>query len=201
MPGYRSIGLFLFVAFSACTTPEDTISHAQRRLLQVLQNHEYFEISAGPPSIKLILPPGPQEAEKNRKTLSEIESDLQKIDNQKLAAGFSREYRELLKVLQTIREKGITSGFNPVSCVLTRQLLEISGKNDEQQLRAFIAKIPEYYAEVEARWQPCLPAQAREAADQSLKTLDLLDSLQAPQDARLAVKDFIGLCNSARLDH
>lgn len=199
MPGYRLLIFILIIGLDACNSPEDRISNAQKRLLEVLHHREYFEIRAEGQVLKLPLPPDEQQAEANRQTLSQIESELQAMNNEKLDAGFKQKREELLRLLQSLRATNALAGFDPLACVITDTLSEVVDKQENALFQALTKQLAAYYAMVEARWQPCPRARAREAAERSVPALELLSRLDAPQEARMAVKDFIGLCNSAML--
>jgi hypothetical protein len=98
-----------------------------------------------------------------------------------------------------------TPFFDPSGCDVSGQLKQFS---DHPELPLLLEKIPAYYAQIELRWQIPDRRFVSKAVDGAQTALDLLHGLEKGSGkevvartgaARAAVKDFIGLCQSAML--
>ena len=95
--------------------------------------------------------------------------------------------------------------FDPSRCVVSGQLQQFS---NHPELPIVLEKIPAYYAQIEQRWQIPEHRFVAKTVDASMSTLDMLHGLAKnsgvegvarTEAARCAIKDFIGLCQSAIL--
>lgn len=95
--------------------------------------------------------------------------------------------------------------FDPSKCVPLKPLQEWLGHPDGLLL---LEQLPAYYAAVENRWQRPAPHLVPKAVEASVQALDALDHAENRQKtagtanwkaAKAAIKDYIGLCQSAYL--
>jgi len=190
---YSVFLLFLFLM--SCESPEEKISRLQSQTLAALGVGDSFEIKTKSQTFKLALPPAPEKAEQCAKQILAIRQEANMLDIESLSAADQQRLRGLNAILVALVQGGDGSAFDPTKCVVADLL---KGNFKDSTTKILLEKIPEYYAEVERRWQPPNKLRAQSAAQQSLQALDMLHEMGADADqAKLAVKDFIGMCQSA----
>lgn len=193
----RCAPLFVFLVFMGCESPHDKISRLQGELLTALGERDYFEIVAEKQKIRLPLPPAPELAAARKVKISEINLETYSMDSKKLNAEDQQRLQDLCGYLNQIVQRGNGAFFDPTKFVLAEVL---SAQQTTGATEQILQKMPEYYAEVERRWQTPDPARAQVAAEQSIRVLEQLEKMgDRALSARLAVKDFMGLCHSAVL--
>lgn len=200
LPRYAILCFLLL--FIACESPHDRISRLQTELLTALGERDYFEIKTGKQLARLPLPPSPELAQSRKLRVSEINLETHSFENEKLTDEDQKRLDQLCANLNEMVKRGDGAFFDPGKCVLNDDIRQKIEQGDLEYNNILLQKIPEYYAEVERRWQTPDPARARMAAERSLAVLDWLEKMgAASMPARLAVKDFICLCKSAVLEH
>lgn len=191
----RYSALLLLLTLMSCESPEGKISRLQSETLELLSSSDFFVIKTQSQTIKLALPPAPEKAELCAQRVPAILKELNSMDTTSLSAADRQKLAGLKAIVETLAKEGIGSAFDPNKYVVA-DLLDGSFKDGTGKL--LLEKIPEYYTEVERRWQAPAKLRAQDAARQSLRSLDILQKSGAEADqARLAVKDFIGMCQSA----
>jgi hypothetical protein len=184
----------------ACESPNEKISRLQGELLTALGERDYFEIKLEEQSLNLPLPPEPALAAARSAKISEINTETYSLEHANLNGKEKQRFEQLSVQLDAILKRGNGAFFDPTRCVLPIEWKDNPALAKPAFMKLLLAKIPEYYAEVERCWQSPDPVRARQAAAQSLLILDWLDEL--PYDntsARMAIKDFICLCQCAVL--
>lgn len=184
----------------ACESPNEKISRLQGELLTALGERDYFEVKLEEQSLKLPLPPEPSLAAARSAKIAEINAETYTLEHANLKAKEKQRFEQLSVQLDAMLKRGNGAFFDPGKCVLPLDTKESPALANPAFLKFFLGKIPEYYAEVERRWQSPDPARARMAAAQSLLVLDWLEGVPGDTTApRLAIKDFICLCKCAVL--
>lgn len=184
----------------ACENPNEKISRLQEELLTALGERDYFEIKWEKQSLKLPLPPEPALAAARSTKISEINTAVYSLEHASLNEKEKQRFEQLRVQLDAILKRGNGAFFDPVKCVIPYASKETPALLNPAFQKILLGKIPEYYAEVERRWQTPDAARARQAAAESLLVLDWLDSLPGENvEPRWAVKDFICLCQCAVL--
>lgn len=187
--------LLSFLFFAACESSQDKIFRLQSETLATLLVSDSFEIKTKSQTFKLVLPPAPENAALRAQRILAIRLEANSFDLESLSADEQQRLRDLNAILAALVHDGGGSAFDPTKCVVADLLKDNSNGNTTKIL---LQKIPEYYAEVERRWIPPNKARAQTAAQQSLQSLDILHEMgDEAYLARLAVKDFIGMCQSA----
>ncbi len=187
--------LLLLLIFFACESHKDKISRLRSETLALLTAADSFEIKAKSRTFRLALPPTPERVAQAEKEIAAISAEAGSLHQESLDTEDQQRLLDLNNLLTALVHGGVCSAFDPTKCVVADLLKEnCRGVNAE----TLLLKIPEYYAEVERRWQQPNKSRALTAARQSLLSLDMLDSMGSDAyPARLAVKDFIGMCQSA----
>ena len=196
----RRISFCFLLSFAACESPHDKISRLQSELLTVLGEQDFYEIRTKKQTIRLPLPPSPELADARKQLVLDINLETYSFENENLSEPDQKRLNLLCTNLKEMVKRGNAAFFDPAKCVLTDELLKNLQSGDQSVLEVLCQKIPEYYAEVERRWQAPDPGRANVAATKSLLVLDDLEKIgDKASPARLAVKDFICLCHSAVL--
>jgi len=190
--------LFLF----SCNNPETRLERLQRDFREEFARQEYFEISLENEVINLPLPPiAPPSAQKKQLALS-FQKEADSIDKEQLNEVQQKQLVQIRAALDDFVAQDGNSFFDPARCSMAAPLKRFS---DHPELQVLIDSIPAYYAQVWKRWQTPELRFVPKAVDESQAALDLLclsgekhgDSTIS--QAKAAVKDFIGLCQSAWL--
>ncbi len=196
----RAACLFLLFFLLACETPQAKISRLQSELLSALGTRDFFEIKLGQQVLQLPLPPSPELAEARKLRVSEINLETYSFDNEKLNKDDQQRLAQLSAQLNELVKRGNGAFFDPVKCVLGDVLRVNLAAGNQQHTQILLDTIPAYYEEVARRWQSPDRLRARSAAAESLLVLESLEKMgDHANPARLAVKDFICLCQSAVL--
>lgn len=196
MPRYIPVILFFTVFFAACESSHEKISRLQSDFLMALEGGDFFEIPLGKEKLKLPLPPAPEMAAQRQKKIAALQGEAQGISTAGLSPEDQRRLTQLTAQLDEMVKRGGAVFFDPVRYDISGVLQENVPKGGNFT-RILLEKIPAYYAEIERRWQSTTPARADQAANKSVKSLELLEKMGSEADAaRLSVKDFIGHCHS-----
>ena len=193
MPRFSALIFILFLI--ACESPRDKITRLQSETLAAIGVRDSFEIKTKSKIYKLALPPTPEKAVECAGRISAIHLEANSLDLESLSATDQQRLRDLNAILTALVQAGNGSTFDPGKCVVADLL---NDNNSGSTAKILLEKIPEYYAEVERRWQQPDKSRAQNAAQQSLRSLDILNEMGDDAfRAKLAVKDFIGMCQSA----
>jgi hypothetical protein len=175
-------------------------SRLQSELLSALGTRDFFEIKLGQQVLQLPLPPSPELAEARKIRVAEINLEAYSFDNEKLNKDDQQRLAQLSAQLNELVKRGNGAFFDPVKCVLGDVLRENLAAGNQQHTQILLDTIPAYYEEVARRWQLPDRKRSRSAAAESLLVLESLEKMgDQANPARLAVKDFICLCQSAVL--
>ncbi len=188
--------VLLFTLFlGACESSQDKISRLQSETLAALLVSDSFEIKTKSQTFKLALPPTPEKAALRGQRILAIRQEASSFDSESLSPLEQERLRDLNAILAALVQGGNGSTFDPTKCVVADLLKD---NPNGSTAKILLQKIPEYYAEVERRWITPNKARAHTAAQQSLQSLDILHEMgDEAYPASLAVKDFIGMCQSA----
>lgn len=191
--------------FFSCNTPEARLEHLRHEFWENFARHDYFEIRLSEETLHLPLPPSGQEAESRKEKLTQLQQVAQALERETLNDAGRRQLSQISRALNDLTASGRGILFDPAHCVVSERLKNYAGRQD---LTALLEKIPAYYAAVEARWINPESRMAAHAVEEAKLTLDLLKEWErsTPENrrdplkqAQNAVKDFIGLCQSALL--
>lgn len=196
--------LFALLALFSCNTPTKRLTHLQHEFLQKLANQDYFEVKT--PQETYFLPLPTTQIQPEQRAVAGL---LQKEANALAKAALSAEQHLQLEIIQRALADFLASSaqmFGDPSRFVVGDLLQKAHSETEGGL--LLEKIPAYYTEVEKRWQiPSVP-KASKALEKARAALELLHKMEKQADgvaaeriisAQYALKDFIGLCQSAHL--
>ncbi|MDX1912438.1 MAG: hypothetical protein SFV22_13170 [Saprospiraceae bacterium] len=196
---------FLLLPLCACNSPEARLERLRHEFWENFARHDYFEIRTGEETLHLPLPPSDQETESRKEKLTQLQQVAQALENEMLNDTGRRQLAQIKRALQDLAASGQGVLFDPAQCVVAERLRNYAGRQDGP---ALLEKIPAYYAAVEARWIKPDGRMAAHAVEEAKLTLDLLKEWERSvpesrketvRQAQNAIKDFIGLCQSALL--
>jgi hypothetical protein len=196
--------LFLLFLASACDTPQSRFESLQRDFWEKFARQDSFEIALEGRSIRLPLPPSSSQPAERGNLAESLRERAYSIENEKLSAENQSKLAQLRAALDEIRQHPEGGFFDPARCAVAASLRDLRA----EQAPIFLEKIPAYYAEVERRWRMPEPRLVAKAVAESQAALDILKTLEKDWSAenrstleasRAAIKDFIGLCQSAQL--
>ena len=210
------LSLFLLFLLSACTSPQEQLAEIEDEMLTLLGPAADLKIPTHNSQAYLPLPPplDMQDEQKSRAQkllVKAAQIDTAALDPERRSQLW--QYREILTDLS-----GSKSGWplNPLDYTLAKPLQGFLAEPDGEQLAILLEKMPDYYAEVERRWQSNRQHNSQAAVQECLAMLDTLQALEEnlkkyPPDvrARLQValpsaqaglKNYLGQCRSLTLD-
>jgi hypothetical protein len=192
--------LFILLFLTACESTQDKITRLQSELLTALGERDCFEIKTDKKTWQLPLPPAPELLESRKIAITAIMKEAFFLHTKQLNPADKNRLMVLTNQLNAILATGNNVFFDPLKCVLPKDLCAVLESGDTGTAHILLQKIPEYYTEVERRWQKPDHMRAATAAGQSMAILDVLANTSGMTDpARMSVKDFICLCRSACL--
>jgi hypothetical protein len=190
--------LLLLLVFGSCESASDKVGRMRRELIDILSEKEYFEFTVDQKTVKWQLPPTQELAKAKMERMLHLREELNQIPTEKLNEERKLQLAKLKEQLTQLVENGKGGYFDPTQLVLDPFFDKTVS---EAELRSYLPHLYGYYSEVEQRWLPPEAGRAKLAVKKSLMVLDALEAFGPEADsAKLAVKDFIGLCQSAVLD-
>ncbi|MFN0174086.1 MAG: hypothetical protein ACKVU0_05510 [Saprospiraceae bacterium] len=197
--------LFALFFLISCNSPESRLERLQHDFWERFAKQDFFEIKLKDEVLHLPLPSS-SEAPIAQKALAEkLHQEANSIEKEKLGAESQKRLAQLRLALGDCVAQAGNSFFDPSRYTISMRLQQFS---EHPELPLLLEKIPEYYAQIEQRWQKPDVRFVQKAVAESQITLDLLEALEQKSNgvivertrtARAAVKDFIGLCQSALL--
>jgi hypothetical protein len=188
----------------SCNTPEARLARLQHDFWKKFARQNYYEIKLKNEVLHLPLPP-PFESSGEQKLLAEnLQKEARSIEKEKLGTAGKKQLTLLTTALDDCVLYAGNPLFDPSRCVIAGHLEE---RSKDPDLPLFLEKIPAYYAQIEQHWQVPDARFVSKAVAGSQTALDLLIMLEKKSGengvhtgaAQAAVKDFIGLCQSALL--
>lgn len=191
----------LFWMFS-CNSPEARLERLQHRFWDNFARHDYFEVKLKNEVLHWPLPPSPDVAGNRTALLLALQNEAKAIESEKLTEKGKHQLLQLNAALAQCALQGSKALFDPSRCCIVAGLQRFS---DHSELSTILDSIPAYYQQIEQQWQSPNVKLVEKAVGESQVALDVLQSLEERGEvetgpARAAVKDFIGLCQSAWLE-
>lgn len=198
----KPLVLFALLGLFSCNTPTQRLADLHHEFLINLANQDYFEVKT--PKETYFLPLPTMQSPPGQRAVAEL---LQKEANVVAKMALSAEQRLQLDIIRRALADFLSSSghaFGDPGRFVVGDLLQKAQSQSQDGL--LLEKIPAYYTEVEKRWQiPSVPraAKALEKARAALEMLHKMERSGAAAErierAQYALKDFIGLCQSAQL--
>ena len=189
----------------SCNSPEARLERLQHDFWEKFARQDFFEIKLENEVLHLPLPPSSEHPEQQKSWAESLLKEANALEKEKLSPAGQKQLTQIQAALNDCVAHEGTAFFDPSHCTVATHLQQLSAQPD---LLVFLEKIPPYYAQLEQRWQMPDLRFVSKAVEESQIALDLLNALEEKSDgeivartgpARAAVKDFIGLCQSALL--
>lgn len=196
--------LFLLIS---CNDPEAQLSSLQHEFWEQFARQDFFEIQMEQEKVLLPLPVSMEAPSKQKAQAEALLKSANALKTEELSKEGQQRLQQIKTALNDFLNASGNAFFDPARYVIEQPLLETHCVN-ELKTRLFLERIPAYYVEVERRWQIPAPenvsravVKAQEGLDaiQALETSGALNPAAGAQAAKAAIKDFIGLCQSALL--
>lgn len=201
----KLLALLALLSLLACNSPKTRLQRLQHEFWEKFARQDFFDIQLRNEVLHLPLPPAVQPAAQQKSLAAKLRKEAGAINKEKLTIENQKQLAQLQSALDDYTMEESIVFFDPARCIVTEQLALLANHPD---LPVFLEKVPVYYAQIEQRWQtPDVRYVAKAVSDAQI-TLDLLHELEHKmigailhqnKAAQLAVKDFIGLCQSALL--
>ena len=216
---------FFTLFFMACAGPEERLADLQHNFLREYKSilPKAFSIGEGHALVRLPLPPDGVSLQKTatfcKKYLdlaANIPADQLPAAQKESLANFQKQITGLAQTSDAaIKGKGSPADFALADYLEQLRDANTLGQNPED-LTGFLEKIPIYYTLVHENWRQPDPNNVQPAVEKSLRALRILSDLEGKAmkmpkiqherfgmalfNARLSIKDFIALCQSAVLE-
>jgi hypothetical protein len=215
--GRLTVALFFATTWLACQTPADSMHSMQLEFFRARPPAAVFIVTAENDTLQLPLPPPAGQAEALQQLAETFRPRAAAFDTTGLEAAEQAEWRRFQQFLDSLAV-GPPPANHPARYALDDLLRHFVGRDRAGRhpglAVALVEQLPNYYEKVEANWQVPDTSAAAEATRRALISLELLDRLavdataysigyreriqKALPAARYAIKDFIGLCESAK---
>lgn len=213
-------GLAVVIGGPGCQSPADRLRGLQLEFFRARPQPVAYEIVTEADTLRLPLPPAPGDAEQLRQLADSFARRAAGFEAGKLDAAGQAELGHFRRLLDSLARGSDPLGANdPGRYALDDLLRHFIGRDRAGRhpgmTTVLVECLPAYYHKLETSWRPIDPAAGIAAAHRAETSLELLTQLEsdlAPYSvgyrerlqralpaARYAVKDFIGLCESARL--
>lgn len=205
-PVRKYLCLSLLFALLSCNSPQARLERLQHAFWQKFARQDFFEIRLKTTVLHWPLPPASEPSDEQKKRVLALQEEARAIEKGKLSEAGQKQLVQLEAALKDCVSSGSGALFDPSRCVPADMLKQYSSDPDFPVL---LEQIPVYYARIEERWHAPDARFVLKAVEESQRALDLLGELEngsggkmAAQTAaaRVAIKDFIGLCQSALLE-
>lgn len=194
-----------FLLFS-CNSPEARLERLQHHFWDKLALHDYFEVKLKNEVLHWPLPPSFEVVGNQKEQVLILQTEAKAIEREKLTVNGQQQLDQMNAALDYCASLGEKSLFDPSRCCVGVWLRQFSG---HPEFPVLLENIPMYYAQIEQRWQTPDVRFVEKAVHESQSALDLLKGLEENErgdmavkaaSAKAAIKDFIGLCQSALLE-
>lgn len=198
----KPIMLFAILLLISCNTPETRLKRLQHDFWEKFAQQDFFEIKLKNEVLHLPLPPTVESPERPLPTAKRLQQEANAIEKEKLSAVQQEQLKQIQAALEDCLQHSGNPLFDPSRCVATPQLKRYAA---HAELPSLLEKLPAYYSLVEQRWQNPEPRFVAKAVEASQMGLDILKELEEKSgkesvaQTQAAIKDFIGLCQSAIL--
>jgi hypothetical protein len=200
---FKLLPVLLLCLFS-CNSPEARLEHLQHDFWEKLARQDFFEIKFKNEVLHLPLPPASDPSAQQKSWAVKLQQEARSIEKEKLSADQQKQLAQLSAALDDCVAHAGNPLFDPARCAVSEQL---QAYREHPEFSVLLEKIPAYYAQIEQRWQTPDVRFVPTAVAKAQSALDLLDTHQKKTEklgqipaAQAALKDFIGLCQSAVLN-
>lgn len=200
---YQPFALFAALLLFSCNTPEIQLGRLQHSFGEQFAKQDFFEVQFKKEVLLLPLPPNAKQSGELKTSAEALQKVANSIETKALN---TTQQKQLLQIRAALEDCVTHAGnplFDPSRCAISVKLQQYS---EHPELVVLLEKIPNYYARVEQSWQTPDSRFVDKAVMESQIALDLLKKMEenskkeAVGQARAAVKDFIGLCQSTVLE-
>jgi len=201
----KNFPLFALLFLFSCNTPEAKLERLQHDFWEKFARQDFFEIKLKNEVLHLPLPPSNAPSEQQKSWFESLQKEANSIEEQQLSTERQSQLVQIRAALDDCVAHTGSPFFDPNRCVFLKHLQRFS---DHPELSLVLENIPDYYTQIEQRWQIPDGRFVSKAVLESQSTLDLLNSIERGSSgeiaaltgaAKAAIKDFIGLCQSAIL--
>ncbi|MDO8971769.1 MAG: hypothetical protein Q7U74_13835 [Saprospiraceae bacterium] len=200
---YQPFAWFAVLLLFSCNTPEIQLGRLQHSFGEQFAKQDFFEVQFKKEVLLLPLPPNAMQSGELKTSAEALQKVANSIETKALNA---TQQKQLLQIRAALEDCVTHAGnplFDPSRCAISAKLQQYS---EHAELAVLLENIPNYYARVEQSWQTPDSRFVDKAVTESQIALDLLKKLEENSkkeligQARAAVKDFIGLCQSTVLE-
>lgn len=191
------LGFFLLLV--SCNSPQDQLRRAQHEFWKHFARKDFFEVRLKNETLHWPLPPLVADSASRLVKAQALEQTLAAIDSKLLNPEQQKQRSQLQAAIRDYVERRGSTLFDPSRCNVLEDLQRLESHPEWPMI---LQKVPEYYQEIEKRWQIPDADLVEPAMARAQNSLDYLRT-KAPDTAVVAasraIKDFIGLCWSGRL--
>ncbi len=198
----------MLFAIAGCQSATDQLREAEHRFLEIVAMPAPVQLAVGTDTLFLAVLPAPEAAGEAQAAATQLQVRIQKIDLQALETPDQQRLEILRQATADLVLNGVSVPVDQVCSQIADPFQQALQYNNPELTSRFLEHIPVYFTEMEQRWHAPAPHKIQAAiskADAAFDTLYQLEQ-QSPASlknkfttARFALKDYIGLCQSALL--
>lgn len=197
----------LFLA--GCRSDTDRLRDVEHRFLEIVALPKKHMLAVGKDTLFLPVLPTPEDAAQAKTDAADLQKEMQEIHPEKLSAADQKRLDALKNALNDLVRSGVASPVEQVCMEVAQPFRKIRTLNNPKLTEAFLNYLPEYFAGMEQRWHPPVSDKTPQTIQEAESAFDALQDLQQQagsgtneqfRAARFALKDYIGLCQSALLE-
>lgn len=194
---------------AGCRSDTDRLRDAEHQFLKIVALPEKRPVIAGKDTLFLPVLPAPEAAERSKAEAAELQKNLQIIAAEKLDTPDRRRLKALGNAVDDLVRNGVATPVDQVCAQVAAPFHEVLKRGNPELTERFLIHLPVYFAEMEQRWQAPVLHKIPETIQQAESAFDVLRHLEQESSidmkdeftsARFALKDYIGLCQSAHLN-
>jgi hypothetical protein len=194
-----------FFPLIGCQSDSGRLHDAERRFMKIVAVPEKRPLTAGKDTLFLPVLPAPEHAQQARAAALELQASIREVDSKKLENADQKRLDALSRATEDLVSQGVSIPLEQVGIQVAEPFRQVLKYKNPELTRRFLEQLPTYVAEMEQRWPTNVSsknpdiARAAESAYDALLQLEQESPAELEQlfaTARLAWKDYIGLCQS-----
>lgn len=200
---------------ASCSSPDQQFERLKQQFITEHPKQDLFENGLEKTGIQLPLPPSPEGLAALKTFVETCKSKAYEIDLAKLRPENQVGLQRFRNALDSLGAQRRSSEIDPQNYTLADQIKALTETKKAEALHCLLEKTPVYYENVYQRWSAPEQRKIKPAVTASMRALDELEKMEQqpswiPADlqskiqlaippARLAIRDYIGLCLSGHL--
>ena len=191
-----------------CQSNTEQLREAEHRFLQLVSVPDRMQLAVGGDTLFLPVLPVPDAGVNTKKEADKLQKWIDGIDYQALESSDQQRLNVMKRAVNDLVLHGVSSPSDLVCTQIADPFQQALKLNNPELTQRFLEQLPVYFTEMEQRWQAPAAHKLPDVMQEATSAFDALQQLEQQSSgawkhhfttARLALKDYIGLCQSALL--